>query len=410
MRNWCGLVEFNSSQVEEPTSLPALQQVVASAGRVRALGTGHSFNDLADTSGVHVSVAGLPADLEIDSSLGIARVGAGIRIGELARLLAPKGWALPTFASLGHISVAGATATGTHGSGDRNQTLSASVRWIEFVTAEGEIYEVDASDPGFGGMVVNLGSLGVACRIGVVIEPAFEVRQYVFDGVGHETLRDHFDEIFSSAYSVSFFTKWDRRQAGQVWMKRREGRDAQWQAEEWMGGTLCATKQHPLPGHDPMHCTEQQGIAGPSYERLPHFKLEFTPSSGEELQTEYLIPRAQAVSALEHLEELAPRIAPLLHISEIRTMAADDLWLSGAYGRDTVGIHFTWHKDLQALDVLPELDEFFGAYSGRAHWGKLHATPVDAYQHRYPRLADFRQLRHDLDPGGKFANEHLSWM
>jgi len=410
MRNWCGLVEFSAQSVLAPDTLDEVQQAVASAHRIRALGTAHSFNDLADTDGIQLSVANLPIDLQVDTAQRIVRVGAGIRYGDLASLLASQGWALHNLASLTHINVAGSTATGTHGSGDRNQTLSAAVRWLQLVTAQGDVIEVDTADPRWPGMVVHLGALGVVTRIGLAIEPAYQVRQYVFDGIQRAVIRERFDEVFASAYSVSYFTTWDQAEIGQIWMKRRDDQDPPWQAQQWMGGTLCAAKQHPLPGHDPMHCTTQQGIPGPSHERLPHFQLDFTPSSGEELQTEYLLPRDQAVAALASLEALAGRIAPLLHISEVRTMAADDLWLSGAYGRDTVAIHFTWHKDLRALDLLSELDELLGAFGGRAHWGKLHATPQQAYAQRYPRLEEFRRLRAELDPGRRFANEHLGWL
>lgn len=410
MHNWCGLVQFSASEVLQPSNLAEVQAAVTGATAVRALGTGHSFNDLADTDGAHVSLARLPAGLEIDSDHGIAYVGAGIRMGELARMLSPTGWALRNLASLGHISLAGAVATGTHGSGDANPTISACVRWLQLVTAAGDVIEVDEDDPRFPGMVVHLGSLGVVTRLGIAIEPEYQVRQYVFDGIAHAAIRERFEEVFSSAYSVSFFTTWDERLMGQVWMKRREGRDAPWGDQEWMGGHLCRAKQHPLPGHDPVHCTEQLGTLGDSHDRLPHFKLDFTPSSGDELQTEYLVPRSEAADLLQRLEAMAPRIAPLLHVSEIRTMAADDLWLSGAYGRATVGIHFTWHADERAFGLLPELDEIFAAHGGRAHWGKLHATPGRAHDERYPRLDEFRALRQDLDPAGKFANRHLGWL
>jgi xylitol oxidase len=410
MKNWCGLVEFGSVGIAEPTSLGEVQAVVAGADRVRALGTAHCFNDIADTAGLQVNVGRLPVDLAVDSETSIARIGAGIRFGDLAALLAEQGWALPNMASLGHISVAGSVATGTHGSGDRNQTLSAGIRWLQLVTAGGDVLEVDSFDPRFAGMVVGLGSLGVVTRIGIAVQPAYEIRQYVFDGITHEQIRTSFDEVFSSAYSVSFFTTWGPELAGQVWMKRRDGVDGPWSASQWMGGRLCETKQHPLPGHDPMHCTEQGGVPGPSFDRLPHFKLDFTPSSGDEIQTEYLVPRDQAAEVLAELESLAPRIQPLLHISEVRTMAADDLWLSGAYGRETVGVHFTWHKDVRALDLLPELDSLFGSHGGRAHWGKVHVTPPSALADRYPRLEDFMGLRSDLDPAGKFRNGHLDWL
>lgn len=410
MRNWCGLVDFSSTDQVEPASLAEVQQAVARSPRIRAIGTAHCFNDLADTTGTHLSVARLPVDLEIDDVRSEARFSAGIRFGELARLLDAQGWSVYNLASLGHISVAGAVATGTHGSGDRNQNLSAAVRWMQLVTAGGDVLEIDRDDPRLAAMVVSLGSLGIVTRIGLAIEPAYQVRQFVFDGISHAAVLESFDEIFGSAYSVSFFTTWASDLTGQVWMKRREGRDADWTLNTWMGGRLCQVKQHPLPGHDPVHCTEQLGIAGPSHDRLPHFKLDFTPSSGDELQTEYLVPREQAVAALAALQGIAPRIAPLLHVSEIRTMASDDLWLSGAYGRDTVGIHFTWVKDPAALTLLPELDGFFEPFGGRAHWGKLHATPAAAYGRRYPRLADFMAMRSEMDERGKFGNSHLAWM
>lgn len=410
MRNWCGLVKFTSTSIAEPTSVAEVQAVVAGADQVRALGTAHCFNEIADTQGMQVSVGRLPNDLEIDSERSVAQVGAGIRFGDLATLLAQQGWALPNMASLGHISVAGSIATGTHGSGDHNQTLSAGIRWLQIVTADGDVLEVDSADPRFAGMVVGLGSLGVITRIAIAVQPAYEIRQYVFDGITHERIRTSFDEVFSSAYSVSFFTTWGPDLSGQVWMKRRDGLDGPWSQTQWLGGRLCDAKQHPLPGHDPMHCTEQGGESGASFDRLPHFKLDFTPSSGDEIQTEYLVPRSQAAEVLIELESLAPRIHPLLHISEVRTIAADDLWLSGAYGRETVGVHFTWHKDLRALDLLPELDDLFGAHGGRAHWGKVHATPPSTLAERYPRLDDFIALRHDLDPTAKFRNGHLDWL
>lgn len=410
MRNWCGLVDFAAAERVEPATLAEVQQVVSRSPKMRAIGTAHCFNDLADTTGTHLSVARLPIDLDIDVARGEARFAAGIRYGELARLLDEQGWAVHNLASLGHISVAGAVATGTHGSGDRNQNLSAAVRWMQLVTADGDVLEIDDRDPRLAAMVVSLGSLGIVTRIGLAIEPAYRVRQYVFDRISHAALLENFDGIFSSAYSVSFFTTWSKDLTGQVWMKRREGQDDAWTLDEWMGGHLCQEKQHPLPGHDPVHCTEQLGVPGPSHDRLPHFKLDFTPSSGDELQTEYLVPRDQAVAALAAFGAVAPRIAPLLQVSEIRTMASDDRWLSGAYGRDTVGIHFTWVKDPGVLALLPEIDSFFAAFGGRAHWGKLHATPAGAYRMRYPKLPDFMAIRARFDERGKFGNAHLSWM
>jgi len=243
--------------------------------------------------------------------------------------------------------------------------------------------------------------LGVVTRVKLSIVPAFDIAQTVIDDVSHAQVTDNFDAIFSSAYSVSFFTTWGPENLGQLWVKHRA--DQAWRHEEWMGGAPATVKRHPLPGHDPIHCTEQLGVVGPSYERLPHFKLEFTPSSGDELQTEYLVPRTEAVQLLQGLLELSPRIHDLLHVSEIRTMAADELWLSGASGRDTVGIHFTWKKVPEVFGLLPEIDEYFAPAGGRPHWGKLFDGT--ALPDRYSRFNDFVNLVGRYDPTGKFSND-----
>ena len=409
MRNWSGHVEFSASEVVEPSTVDEIQRIVSGADLVRALGTAHSFNDVADTTGVHVSLARMPVEVSIDAERRLARVPAGIRYGELAAILDAQGWAVHNMASLGHISVAGTVATGTHGSGDRNRTLSASVQGLDLVLASGDAMHVsrEADSPTFAGSVVALGALGIVTSLDLAVEPAFTVRQYVFDDVSHDALLAHFDEAFSSAYSVSLFTTWSPSLVGQIWMKRRNDLDGPWDSTTFLDGRLADGKRHPLPGHDAVHCTEQGGAPGPWHERLPHFRLDFTPSSGDELQTEYLVPRTEAVGLLRDLEALAPRIHPLLHVSEIRTMAADDLWLSGAYGRDTVGIHFTWQRRPEVLGLLPDIDGFFADRGGRPHWGKLYEAAPASLVSRYPRFDDFARLANDWDPAGKLRNATL---
>lgn len=404
-RNWSGHVTFAATDLQEPRSVPDLQALVAASPRIRAIGSGHAFNDLADTSGVQVSVARLPQDIEIDTAAQVVRAPGGMRYGDLARLLDAKGWAVHNMASLGHISVAGTIATGTHGSGDRNQTLSAAVRCLELVTASGDVLVVTTDDADLNGWVVSLGTLGIVTSVHLAIEPAFTVRQYVFDDVRHATLLDRFDEAFGSAYSVSFFTTWAPDLTGQVWMKRRDDTEGLWPSSILLDGHLADGPRHPLPGHDAVHCTAQGGDQGSWHDRLPHFRLDFTPSSGDELQTEYLVARQHAVDLLRAVESMAPRIHPLLHVSEIRTMASDRLWLSGAYGRDTVGIHFTWQRRPEVLGLLADLDDLLGGRDGRPHWGKLYeATDLGA---RYPRFDEFVRLAYDMDPTGRFRNSAI---
>ena len=400
--NWAGNVTYQSSGLAEPTSLDELRNLITSASTVRALGTRHCFNHLADTAGLQISTHRLPIPVEIDADTCRAWVPAAMRYGDLAVILEKQGWALHNYASLPHISVAGAIATGTHGSGDRNGTLASVVTGLEIVTAQGDVITLDEQDPRLSGAVVSLGALGVITRVQLTIEPSFVITQQVFDGVSRDQVRESFDAVFSAAYSVSCFTTWAPDGVAQLWVKGRET-DVM-PSSTWLGGHLADGKRHPVPGCDPIHCTEQ-GDFGASFDRLPHFKLEFTPSSGEEFQTEYLVPRTEAPRLLSELEVLAPRIHPLLMVSEWRTMRADEQWLSPAQGRDTVGIHFTWKPEPAVFDVLPAIDELLGGSGGRPHWGKLFDADVEALRSRYPRFNDFAELVTQWDPTGKFAND-----
>jgi xylitol oxidase len=409
LTNWAGNVVFSAGEVARPASVGELSRVVAGGERVRVLGSGHSFNDVADSEGVLVSVAGLPEVVDVDSGAGLVKVAGGMRYAEVARRLQEKGLSLHNLASLPHISVAGSCATGTHGSGDRNGSLATAVAELEMVTAEGDVVTLGRGDgDAFRGAVVGLGALGVVTAVTLEAGPAFDVRQYVFEGLPFDALDDHFDDIMSSAYSVSLFTGWRGDEIGQIWVKQRDGDPAVTEDGDWFGARPADGPRHPIPGVSAVHCTQQLGVPGPWHERLPHFRPEFTQSAGEELQTEFLVPRARVLEALRALRGIQERIAPVLQISEIRTMAADDLWLSPSHGRDTVGIHFTWVKDTEAvLPVVALIDEHLAFCDARPHWGKVFTTPAGTLRSRYDRWGDFHSLLRHYDPSGKFANAYI---
>ena len=381
---------------------------MASGRQVRALGTGHSFNTLADTPGDLVSLAGLPRVIEVDTANASVTVGAGLTYGELAAELNAAGRALHNLASLPHISVAGACATGTHGSGERNGNLATAVSAVEMVTADGHLVTVsrDGDPDRFPGTVVGLGAVGIVTRMTLDTLPAFEVRQWVYDDLRLDHVTKHFDEIAGSAYSVSLFTDWRGPLFRQAWLKRRTDVTDSWAPEpRWMGGRLADGPRNPVPGMDPAQCTEQLGVPGPWHERLPHFRPELPPGSGDELQSEYLLPRGSAIEGLQALRPIAGLLAPVLRICEIRTIAADELWLSPSYQRDSVAFHFTWIKDSAAvMPVLGEIEECLAPMHARPHWGKLFRTGPEAMPGLYPRLDDFRQLMRCYDPAGKFRN------
>ncbi|MFJ4205265.1 FAD-binding protein [Streptomyces sviceus] len=402
--NWAGNITYSARELHRPHSLDGLTALVADSARVRVLGSGHSFNEIAEPGpeGVLLSIADLPPVIDVDTEARTVRVSGGVRYAELARAVHAHGLALPNMASLPHISVAGSVATGTHGSGVGNGPLASAVREVELVTADGSLLTIGRDDPRFGGAVTSLGALGVVTALTLDLVPSFDVEQYVFTELPLAGLDSAaFETVMSTAYSVSLFTDWRAPGFRQVWVKRRTDQplaDFPWAAP-------AAEKMHPVPGMPAVNCTEQFGVPGPWHDRLPHFRAEFTPSSGAELQSEYLLPRAYAVEALHAVDGIRETVAGVLQICEVRTVAADEQWLSPSYGRDTVALHFTWIEDTAAvLPVVRRLEEALAPFDARPHWGKVFTTPADVLRERYPRLGDFRKLARELDPEAKFAN------
>jgi len=402
--NWAGNIEFQAVRLAQPTSLDELRELVVSSDRVRVLGTGHSFNTLADTTGTLVRLDRMPASVTIDESSATATVPAGARYAEVAAELHQAGFALANLASLPHITVAGAVATGTHGSGDRSRNLADAVVGVEFVDASGEVRHLSVGDADFPGAVVSLGALGVVTRLTLRIEPSFTVAQEVRLDVPLDAIAGAWDEVFGAAYSVSAFTDYASGTA-RVWLKRRMDMPA----PAWSGGRPADAPVHPVPGVDPVACTTQLGVPGPWHERLPHFRPDLVPSAGDELQSEYFVARADAPAALAALQGIGARVAAVLHTAEIRTIAADEMWLSPAYGRDSVGFHFTWISDAAAvLPVVSLVEEVLLPLGARPHWGKVWRADPATVVARYPRAADFAALRQRLDPTGKFANAYTT--
>ena len=400
-KNWAGNLTYGASALMVPTSVAELQDVVASARRIRPLGSRHSFNRIADTDAVQVSVAALPDPFSINGST--VTVGAGARYGEVVERLDKAGLALHNLASLPHISIAGAIATGTHGSGDGNGSLATAVAGIQIVSAVGELSNVRRGDPDFDARVVSLGLLGVVTQVTLDVEPTYEMRQHVYENLSWSAIGEHFDEITSCAYSVSMFTNWSDIGASSVWLKSRVGEPVR---AGLYDATPATSGAHPLPALSAEFTTGQLGRPGPWWDRLPHFRLGFTPSNGEELQTEYLVPRTHTRDAIEAVRALAPQVQPLLLVSEIRTIAADTLWLSPSHDADCVALHFTWRQDIPGVAaLLPALDDALAPFAARPHWGKLFETTSDRLHAAYPKLDQFRELANRSDPTGKFANE-----
>lgn len=410
-KNWAGNLTYGTTNISEPKTVEEVQEIIKRTKKIRALGTRHCFNKIADSNENLLSTKYLNEILPINTEANTITVGSGIRYGEFCKQIHEQGYAIHNLASLPHISVAGACATATHGSGMANGNLATPVSAIEMVTAKGDVVTLSREkDPSaFYGAVVGLGALGVVTKVTLDLLPAFSVRQDVYLNLPTAQLESNFDEIMSSGYSVSLFTDWQTAHVNQVWIKRVVKDGESLIAEpEFFGATLADRNVHPIIEISAENCTEQMGVAGPWYDRLPHFKMGFTPSSGEELQAEYFVPRANAIEAIKAVETLRHEIKPVLMITEIRAIDGDELWMSPCYHQPSIAIHFTLKQDFNGVDaLLPKIEEKLAPFGVKPHWGKLFTIPPAILQSRYEKIKDFQQLVNQYDPEGKFRNEFI---
>ncbi len=404
--NWSGNYTYRAHAIHAPSTLDQLQEIVSRLPRLRVLGSGHSFTDIADSEEL-VTLDRLDRDVVVNREAMIVSCSGAMRYGELVRELERERLALANLASLPHIAVAGSVSTATHGSGNQNGNLATAVAGFEVVTSDGNVLTMARTDPDFEGLVVGLGAIGALTRITLNVEPAYQMRQRVFEGLRWEELFEHFDAITASGYSVSVFTRWGETTT-QVWIKSRVGEEPAAAADEFFGAPAATKQVHPIVGPDPATATEQLGAPGPWSERLPHFRMEFTPSSGAEIQSEYIVPRRHAVPAIQAVLRIRSTIQPVTQVSEIRTIAADRLWMSPQYGQDTVGIHFTWTLEQERVTrALAEVERALAPFDPRPHWGKLFLAEATTIGPLYERRDDFARLLDRLDPRGAFRNKWL---
>ncbi|MGA8597853.1 MAG: D-arabinono-1,4-lactone oxidase [Bryobacteraceae bacterium] len=411
LTNWAGNIVYSTDRLHEASTVDEIRSYLRSEDKLKVLGTRHCFNSIADSRYNLLSLKAMQ-EMTLDAASRTVTVGAGVKYGQLGPYLDSKGFALHNLASLPHISVAGACTTATHGSGEMNGNLASAVSGLELVTAHGDMVKLsrESNEADFRGAVVGLGALGVITRVTLKVQPTYQVRQYVYQDLPLRQMQDHFDEIQASGYSVSLFTDWRGKKISEVWIKSRVGQGQPFSApQELFGAKLARRNLHPIAGISAENCTEQMGVPGPWYDRLPHFRMGFTPSAGKELQTEYLMPRRHAIEAILAIERLQDQVSPHLLISEIRTIAADDLWMSTCYQQPSVAIHFTWKPDWPAVrNVLPVVERELSPFQPRPHWGKLFTMPPAELRRRYEKLNEFLKLTAKYDPNGKFRNDFLN--
>jgi xylitol oxidase len=409
--NWAGNYTYSTKDLDQANTIEDVLRSVRSHSHLKALGARHSFNGIADSTVDQISLKHFD-QIELDTKARTVTVGAGVTYGQLAPYIDGRGFAVHNLASLPHISVVGACSTATHGSGNNNGNLSTAVRAMEVVTADGEVvtFSRDKLGDKFQGTAVGLGALGVITRITLDVQPNFQMTQMVYEDLSLSQLEHHLDDIFASGYSVSIFTEWQNHRATQVWIKRRVDSNSHADSKADFYGAKPAThNRHPLAGHSAENCTEQMGVPGPWYERLPHFRMNFTPSSGAELQSEYFVPRDKGYAAILAVEQLRDQITPHLFITEFRTIAADDLWMSPCYQRPSMTLHFTWKPQWPAVKkVLPMIEEKLAPFGARPHWAKLFTMAPARLQAEYTKMPAYREIVARYDPNGKFRNEFIN--
>lgn len=411
LKNWAGNLEFSTGNVYYPKNIDEVKDVVKKCKKLRALGSMHSFNTIADSNENLLSSRDLNKIILLDPSTNTVKVEAGMRYGELAPYLYEKGFALHNLASLPHISIAGSIATATHGSGINNGNLSTGISAIEFVNAAGDLVSLSRKNDGeiFNGAVVALGALGIVTSVTLDLQPTFNMKQLVYRNLPMSALKDNFEKIEAAGYSVSLFTNWKDKNINQVWIKSRVDSNEPSSIPEDFFGAKAATKDmHPVEDQSSENCTPQMGVPGPWFERMPHFKMGFKPSTGKELQAEYFVPIEHAYDAIMAMETLHEQITPHLFISELRTIKADDLWMSTCYKRGALSLHTTWKQEIpEVMKLLPLVEEKLAPFQPRPHWAKLFTITPKILQSQYEKLDDFKKLVSQHDPEGKFRNEFL---
>lgn len=412
LKNWAENLTYSTAKLYSADTVDKARAFVKQHSKLKALGTRHCFNTIADSRDTFLSMLPMNNVIALDETKMTVTVGGGMKYGELAPYLQSKGYALHNLASLPHISVAGACTTATHGSGVKNGNLSTQVQAIEFITANGELVQLSKEKDGerFLGAVVGLGALGIITQLTLAIQPAYMVEQQVFQNLPLAQIRDHFEEIELSGYSVSLFTDWQTEFINEVWVKNKvtEGKTPEL-VPVFFGAKAATQNLHPIVDLSAENCTEQMGVPGPWYERLPHFKMGFTPSSGKELQAEFFIPKEHAVEAILAIQRMGKKIGPHLFISEIRTIEADDFWMSPCYHQPSIAIHFTFKQHIpEVMALLPSIGKELAVFNAKPHWGKIFTTSPARLNELYKKMNDFKKLAKEFDPAGKFRNAFLN--
>ncbi|MFJ1706202.1 D-arabinono-1,4-lactone oxidase [Kitasatospora sp. NPDC088346] len=422
-RNWAGNQSARPSRVVAPASAQELGEVVRRAaedGRtVKAVGSGHSFTAIAAAGdGVLVRPDGLTAVRGIDHEAGTVTVESGLPLHRLNRLLTTAGLSLTNMGDIEVQTVAGATSTGTHGTGRDSGSLAAQIRAVEIVLADGSVQQCSPTENAelFQGARLGLGALGVISAVTLGVEPAFLLTAHEQPMAFDEVL-ERFDDLTAVNEHFEFYwfphtdrcsTKRNNRSQGPA--APLPGFKA-WLDDDFLSNTVweCACRVgRRFPGTIP---TIAQLASRAWSERTftdTAYRVFTSPRKVRFTEMEYAVPREAADTVLRELKVLVERSDWRISFPvEVRTAPADDLWLSTAHGRDSVYIAVHLYRGSPEQGYFTEVEKLMAAHAGRPHWGKLHTRDAEYLASVYPRFGDFTALRDKVDPGRLFANDYL---
>jgi xylitol oxidase len=428
LSNWGGNFRFSTTDIRFPRSLDEVVDAVKEGApkstpggvgppvkHLRALGSRHSFSKIADTAEMLVSLSAMNRILAVNPGSATEAPTITVEGGAIYTDVTPFvefiGAAFHNQLTLSEVSVAGSINTGAHGTGITNGILATQVRSVELVLANGTVTTLRKGvDAAFPAAVVGLGAFGVVTKVELEMQASYQMTQHVFLNLPFTTLTDQFDTIMSSAYTVQAWTDWsDPTNFNQVWVGDRDDDAADFStAPAFYGATRAPAQVTPVAALPPTYVVPQ-GVAGPWNERLVCYRLGLSGFNGDEIQSEYILPITNAKAALEAIAALATQIAPLCYVSVVRTIAADDFWLSPAYGRDSVAIHFTWKPQLDAVvALLPTIESALAGLDAVPHWGKFFTMAPSVFLQRYDKLAEWKATAAAYDPSGRFRNAFLN--
>lgn len=423
-RNWAGTEAAVATSVARPTSLDELTSVVAGAGRagrtVRARGSGHSFTAVGAAHDLALDLSAWTGVTDADPATGLVTVRAGTTLRALNAELDRLGLAMTNLGDIDAQTVAGAIATGTHGTGARFGGIATQVAALELVLADGSVVRCSAGERPelFAAARVGLGALGVVTTVTLHTEPSFvlaaterpEPLTEVLAALEHNcAANDHF-EFYWFPYAANALTKRNNRlPAGAVPAPLSPARQfVEYRlVENTAFGALCRIGRA-VPALVPaLNRFSASVLSQRSYSDVSH-RVFATNRDVRFVESEYAIPRAALPEVLGELRERVPRLAnPVMFPVEVRVAAADDIWLSTAYERDSAYIAVHQFVGMPYREYFDLFESVAGAAGGRPHWGKMHSLDAAVLRTRYPRFDDFVALRAELDPAGTFTNPYL---